>query len=54
MGICLRYPIVVLCHGYSAALDQQDWSVYRLKHFIDRINVGVVQLRSVDLSLNAS
>ena len=46
----LRYP-VVLCHEDSEALDLQDWPLHTLQQFIDGIDVGVGQLKALDLGL---
>ena len=42
----LRYPVIALCHGDPAALCLQDLHV-----FIDKVDVGVDQLKALSLSL---
>ena len=43
-GAPLAYPVVVLCHGYLAALGLQDLSLPVLQKIADRVDVGVGQL----------
>ena len=50
----LRYPVVVLGHGDTAALDLQDQPLHSLQQFIDEANVGVHQLRALDLGFGGS
>ena len=48
-GTPLGYPVVALCHGYPEALDLQDWPFLTLQEFIDEIDFGVSQLKTLDL-----
>ena len=50
----LGYPAVALCHEDPAALDLQDWSLHTLQQFIDRVDVGVGQLKALNLGLGGS
>ena len=50
----LGYPVVALCHGDLVALDLQDQLLHTLQQFIDGIDVGVGQLKSLDLGLGGS
>ena len=43
------YPVVALCHGDPAALEQQDWPLLDSQPFTNDIDVGVGQLRALDL-----
>ena len=44
------YPVVALCHGDPAALEQQDWPWHDSQSFTKDVDVGVGQLRALDLS----
>jgi hypothetical protein len=44
------YPVVALCHGDPAALEQQDWPWHDSQSFTNDVDVGVGQLRALDLS----
>jgi hypothetical protein len=35
-----------------SALDLQDWPLYKLQQFLDEVDVGVDQLKDLDLDLN--
>ena len=50
----LDYPVVVLCHGDLAALEQQDWRFHTSQSFGDDIGFGVGQFRTLDLGLGGS
>lgn len=47
----LRYPEVTLCFGDHVDLVQP---LYALQHFIDGADVGVEQLKALDLNLDGS
>ena len=53
-GTPLRYPVVALCHGDPAALDELDQSCHVLQQFIDEVDAEVGQLKALDLSLGGS
>jgi hypothetical protein len=44
MGTPLRYPVIALCRGESAALGLQNWPFHTLQQIIDRVDFAVVQL----------
>lgn len=46
-GTHLLCPIT-LCHGYSAALEQQDFTVQTLLQIVD-VDIGIVQLKALAL-----
>lgn len=46
LGTPPRYPVVALCYGAPAALDQQDWSFHSSQLFSDDIDFVVGHLRS--------
>jgi len=48
-GTPLRYPAVALCHRDFAALDLQGRPFQMLQQFIDEVDVGVGQLKALDL-----
>lgn len=39
------------CHGDPAALDLQDWPLHVLQQFIDGLDVGLGQLKPLELGL---
>lgn len=43
-----------LCHGDPAALHLQDWPFHALQQFIPEVDVGMGQLKALDLSLGSS
>ena len=47
----LGYPVVALCCGDPVTLNLQDWPLHILQQFINGINVGVSQLKALDLGL---
>ena len=49
-----RYSVVVLCHGDPAALSLQDQLFCLLQQFIDGVDVGVDQLKALDLGKGGS
>ena len=53
-GLLLVYSVVTLCHQVPAALDQQDRLFYVLQRFTDDVDVGVRQLKALDLGLGGS
>ena len=50
-GTHLGYSLVALGH---AALDLQDWPFYVLQQLTDGVDVGLGQLKALDLSLGGS
>lgn len=50
----LEYPAVVLSHGDPAAIILPDKSHHTLRQVIDRVDVGVDQLKSLNVALNDS
>jgi hypothetical protein len=54
IGTPPSYPVVALCHGDPAALEQQDWLFQESQTFTDGIDFGVGRLRALDLSLGGS
>ena len=48
------YPVVALCHGDPAALDQQDWPFHVPQPVMDDVDFGVGQLKALDLRLGGS
>jgi len=48
-GAPLRYPVFALCHGGPSALDLQDWPFHTLQQIIDGVDIGVGQLKALDL-----
>ena len=48
------YPVVALCHGDPAALEQQDWTFHVSQPFFSDIDFGVGHLRAVNLDLGGS
>ena len=38
-------PVVALCHGDPAALDQQDWPLHVFQQLTDDVDFGVGQLK---------
>lgn len=50
----LRYPEATLCFGDHVALVLEDQSLHALQHFIDVADVGVGQLKALDLNLGGS
>ena len=53
-GSSQGYPVAVLCRGDPAALNLQDWPYHTLQQFIDGVDVGVGQLKALDLGLDGS
>lgn len=50
----LRYPVVALCHGDPVALVLQGGLLHLLQQLhIDGVNVGVGQLKALDLGLDS-
>ena len=47
----LRYPVVALCHGDPAALEEQHWSIHLLQQFIAGVDDGVGQVKALYLGL---
>ena len=47
----LCYPV---CHGDPAALALWDRPFHKLQHFTDEVDVGVYQLKALDLGLGGS
>jgi hypothetical protein len=47
----LCYPV---CHGDPAALALWDRPFHKLQHFTDEVDVGVHQLKALDLGLGGS
>jgi hypothetical protein len=45
------YPFIARCHGYPAALGQQDWPFHEFQPFADDIDFEVSQFRAQDLGL---
>lgn len=50
----LEYPAVVLSHGDPAAIILPDKSHHTLRQVIDRVDVGVDQLKALNVALNDS
>jgi hypothetical protein len=50
----LGYPLVALCHGDPAALEQQAWPFHMPQTFADDIDFGVGKFRALDLCLSGS
>ena len=50
----LRYPVVALCHRDLTALAMQNWPLHVLQQFISGADVGVGQLKALDLGLGGS
>ena len=48
------YPVVVLCYGDPAALEQQDWPFHVPQQFTIYVHLGVGQLKALDLGLDGS
>jgi hypothetical protein len=48
------YSIVVLCHGNPAVLDPKDWTFHVPQQFTDGVDLGVGQLKALDLELQQS
>ena len=46
--------VIALCHEDPAALELQDWTLHTLQQFIDGVDVGVGQLKALDLGLGGS
>lgn len=53
-GNPLGSPVAALCHGDPAALVLQGWPLNMLEYFIDGFDVGVSQLKTLDLGLSGS
>ena len=53
-GILPGYLAVALCHPDPAALDQQDWPFHTSQPFAYDTDLGVGQLRALDLGLGGS
>lgn len=47
----LTYPLVALCHGDLIVLNLKVWPLHGLQQFIDGVDVGVHQLKALDLYL---
>ena len=45
----LRYPVVVLCHGDLEALALEDQPLHTLQQLIDDGDVGMGQLKALDV-----
>ena len=43
-----------MCHGGPAALDFEDLSLHELQQFINGIDVGVGQLKVLNLNLDST
>jgi hypothetical protein len=50
----LGYPVVVRCHEDPAALNLWDWPLHTLQQFTNRVDVGLGQLKALDLGLGGS
>ena len=48
------FPVVALCHGDPAALDQQDWPFHMSQQFTNEIDFRAGQLRALDLDLGGN
>jgi hypothetical protein len=48
------YPVVALCHGDPAALEQQDWPFHVLQRSTDDVGSEVGLLKALDLDLGCS
>lgn len=54
-GTLPSYPVVALCHGGPAALDEQGQPFHRhQQQFRDDVDFGVGQPRALDLVLGGS
>ena len=53
-GSPLGYTFVSLCHGDPTTLDLQDQPFHILWQFIDGVDVGMGQLKALDLGLGGS
>ena len=49
-----RYPVVALCHGDPAVLDQPNWPFHEAQPLADDKDFGVAQFRTLDLDLGGS
>ena len=47
-GTPLPYPVITLCHGDPAALDQQDLPAHTHQQIIDGVDIGRVQLKALN------
>ena len=48
------YPVVALCLGDPPTLDQQDWPFHAFQQFTDDVDLGMGQLKALDLDLGAT
>ena len=48
------YPVVALCYGDPAALEQQDWPFPTSHPLANDIDLGMGQFRALDLGLGDS
>jgi hypothetical protein len=53
-GFSLGFLLDILCHGDPATLILQGWLLHMFQQFIDGVDVGVGQLKALDLSLGSS
>ena len=44
---------IALCHGDPVLLDLEEWPLHVLQHFLDGVDVGMGQLKALDLGLIA-
>ena len=50
-GTPLGYPVVILCHGDLAVSILEDQPLHVLQQFIDKMVVGVGQIKDPNLDL---
>ena len=48
------YPVVALCHGDPAALEQRDWLFHASQPFADDIELAVGQFAALLMDLGGS
>lgn len=49
-----RFPVVALCHGDPEVQNLQDLPLHTFQQFTDGADIGVSQLKALDLSLSGS